>query len=68
MSLSIRVNGERRELPDGATVAELVRALSQRPEQVAVERNGRIVRRAQHETTALADGDEVEVVTLVGGG
>jgi thiamine biosynthesis protein ThiS len=68
MSLSIRINGAQRELPDGATVAELVRVLALRPEQVAVERNGVLVRRAQHEATLLADADVIEVVTLVGGG
>jgi thiamine biosynthesis protein ThiS len=35
---------------------------------VAVERNLQIVPRARHGETALADGDRLEVVTLVGGG
>ena len=37
-------------------------------EQVAVEHNGRVVRRAQRKDTFLSDGDVVEIVTLVGGG
>ena len=37
-------------------------------EQVAVEHNGRVVRRAQRKDTFLRDGDVVEIVTLVGGG
>ena len=68
MSVSIRVNGEERDVRQGETVAELVRELDLRPEVVAVERNGRIVRRAEHATTALQAGDKVEIVTLVGGG
>jgi thiamine biosynthesis protein ThiS len=68
MNVSIRVNGEERDVRQGETVAELVRELELRPEVVAVERNGRLVRRAEHATTALQAGDEVEIVTLVGGG
>jgi sulfur carrier protein len=35
---------------------------------VAVEHNRRVLRRAEHGETALAPGDELEVVTFVGGG
>jgi thiamine biosynthesis protein ThiS len=45
-----------------------VAELGPRPEVVAVERNGRIVRRALHAETVLCVGDTLEVVTLVGGG
>ena len=62
------VNGEAREVPAGTTVAELLRVLALESERVAVERNGRLVPRAQHAATALAEGDRLEVVTLVGGG
>lgn len=68
MTLAIRLNGEPRDVPEGTTVAELVRDLDLRPEAVAVERNGRLVRRAEHATTALETGDRLELVTLVGGG
>ncbi len=66
--MKIELNGEARELRPGTTVAELVRALGLRPEQVAVERNRSLVPRSEHERTALAEGDRLEVVTLVGGG
>jgi thiamine biosynthesis protein ThiS len=62
------VNGEVREVAAGTNVAELIRELGLASERVAVERNGRIVRRAEHERTVLEEGDRVEVVTLVGGG
>ena len=64
----VTVNGEPRELPAGSTVADLVAALGLKPQQVAVERNKEIVRRAEHPATALGDGDRLEVVTLFGGG
>ncbi len=66
--LNITVNGETRAVPAGSTVADLVVALGLVPAQVAVERNKVIVRRADHATTPLADGDRLEVVTLFGGG
>ena len=34
----------------------------------AVERNREVVPRAQHASEQLSDGDELEVVTFVGGG
>jgi len=64
----ILVNGEEREVAAGTSVAELVRELGLASERVAIERNGRIVRRAEHGRTVLEEGDRVEVVTLVGGG
>ena len=66
--IQVEVNGEKRALPEASSVDDLVRALGLRAEQVAVERNERLVRRADFARTALAAGDRLEVVTLVGGG
>ena len=67
-TLEIELNGEPRELQAGATLAELVRSLGLACEQVAVERNLRLVPRREFERTELASGDRIELVTLVGGG
>jgi sulfur carrier protein len=64
----ISVNGEPRAVPKGSTVADLVAALGLVAAQVAVERNQQLVRRAEHGTAVLADGDRLEVVTFFGGG
>jgi sulfur carrier protein len=66
--VKVSVNGVERELAEGTTVAGLVAALGLCPGEVAVERNQRIVPRAEHARTVLAAGDRIEVVTLVGGG
>lgn len=66
--MRITLNGEVREVDEAATVAGLIAELELRPEFVAVERNGELVRRAEHAACRLAEGDSVEVVTLVGGG
>lgn len=66
--IHVEVNGAPREVPEGTTVARLLSELGLAPEQVAVERNGALVRRAEHASATLAQGDALEVVTLVGGG
>jgi thiamine biosynthesis protein ThiS len=68
MEIEITLNGEPRRVPEGTSVADLIGRLELVPEQVAVERNRRLVRRAEQAGTRLEAGDEVEVVTLVGGG
>jgi sulfur carrier protein len=65
--VTLRVNGERREVTDGLTVAALVAELGIRG-RVAVELNGEVLRQAQHPEVHLRDGDALEVVTFVGGG
>lgn len=66
--LEITVNGERRTAPAGATLAQLLAALGTPSEGIAVERNGRIVRRAELASVRVEAGDRIEVVTFVGGG
>ncbi len=66
--MRVRVNGEWREAPDGTTMADLLQELSLRPDRVAVERNKALLPRAQYAQTPLQDQDELEIVTLVGGG
>ena len=66
--MDITFNGEPRRVADGATVATLLAELGLTPAYVAVEINLELVPRALHSARALAAGDQVEVVTLVGGG
>lgn len=66
--MNVQVNGEAKEVPEGTTVRRLVEILGLTDGPVAVEKNGEIVRRAQHVTEPLAEGDVVEIVHFVGGG
>jgi thiamine biosynthesis protein ThiS len=66
--MTLHLNGEPREFPDGLTVAALVAQLNMKPDRVAVELNMEIVPRTNWEATTLKDGDKVEVVHFVGGG
>jgi len=67
-TVQIEVNGERTDVPRGATVKELLVSLGLGDTLVAVERNEAVVPRAEHASTALAAGDRLEVVHFVGGG
>jgi thiamine biosynthesis protein ThiS len=62
------VNGRPREVPAPLSVAGLLAHLEVPTRGVAVEVNLQIVPRLRQAETNLADGDRVEVVTLVGGG
>jgi thiazole synthase len=64
----LTVNAEPHQFPDPLTVADLLARLGRDPRTLAVERNREVVPRADHAATVLADGDAVEIVTLVGGG
>jgi thiamine biosynthesis protein ThiS len=66
--MRIQVNSEVREAAEGMTIADLLREMSLDARRVAVERNRKLAPRDQHEETTLADGDQLEIVTLVGGG
>ncbi|MBW7907215.1 MAG: sulfur carrier protein ThiS [Phycisphaerae bacterium] len=66
--MDILVNGERRQVAGGTTVAGLLRLYQLAAPRVAVEVNERLVRRGAFEQTLLSDNDRVEIVTLVGGG
>ena len=66
--VSVFVNGERRELRSPATIADLLRGLELPLRGVAVEVNEQIVPRARQAEHQLADGDRLEIVSLVGGG
>ena len=66
--LHLTLNGEPHTATAGDTVADLLVALQLPRETVAVERNRDVVRRADHASTRLQDGDVIELVQFVGGG
>ncbi len=66
--MRIELNGEAKELEEGATLQSLVEQLSLAPERLAVEYNREVVRRADWPTLRLSEGDRVEIVHFVGGG
>ncbi len=66
--MRLTVNDDALELPAGATVRDLLAHLGLADRPCAVEVNRSVIPKRDHDSKALADGDRVEVVTLVGGG
>ena len=64
----IVVNGERRELEPGTTVAALVAGMGMAPRGVAVALDGEVVRRGEWDSREVEDGARVEVLTAMQGG
>jgi thiamine biosynthesis protein ThiS len=64
----IRVNGEPRDVAQGATIADLLSILGLRADRVAVELNRAIVKQGRWADTVLPPGAELEIVQFVGGG
>ncbi|WP_233236385.1 sulfur carrier protein ThiS [Bordetella sp. LUAb4] len=66
--MNIQLNGQPRDIPSGATVTQLIDLLGYTGKRIAVERNGEIVPKSQHEITSLNQDDKLEIVVAVGGG
>ena len=65
---SVTLNGEPRELPEGATVETAVRELGELDRGVAVAVDGEVVPRGDWASTRVRDGQQVEVLRAVQGG
>ncbi len=62
------INGQERRAPALSSVAELAAWLQLPAFGSAIELNGEVIRKAEHQATALKEDDRLEVVRLVGGG
>lgn len=66
--MTLIVNGQPLEIEPRMTVADLLARLNMGHAPCAVEVNTILIPKAAHASKSLAEGDKVEVVTLVGGG
>lgn len=66
--MNIIVNGEDREAPSGASVADLVSLMGLPEKGVAVERNRAVTPKSLWSQALLEEGDRIEIVHFVGGG
>jgi len=65
---TIMLNGEPREWPAPLSVEHLLQDLNLDSRVVAVELNHLVVKRGRYADTVVAAGDQVEIVSFVGGG
>jgi len=66
--MQLIINGETREFANAMTIGQLLEIIGLGGKFVAVERNLEVVSYTKYAETTLADGDRLEIVTLVGGG
>jgi thiamine biosynthesis protein ThiS len=66
--ITVKINGEARQLPASFTVASLIDEMGLTGKRIALERNGEIVPRSVFPTQRLSDNDRLEIVVAVGGG
>jgi thiamine biosynthesis protein ThiS len=68
-TVALTVNGDRRDVPTGSTLADLLRSLDLDPRMIVVEHNRQILRdREAFRAIVLEGGDTLELVHFVGGG
>lgn len=66
--MRIYVNSVEREMPDNASVQQLIETFNLLNKRVAVEVNADLVTKKEWPRFALKNGDRVEIVSFVGGG
>ena len=69
--MNITVNGESRLVKSKNqqnSLKEIITQIGYHPQLVVVELNGLIINPKDWEGTIIADGDNLEIVTIVGGG
>ncbi|MEH7190581.1 sulfur carrier protein ThiS [Bacillus toyonensis] len=67
--MNLKINGNQIEVSESVkTVAELLTHLELVNRIVVVERNKDILQKDDHTDTSVFDGDQIEIVTFVGGG
>lgn len=64
----ICVNGEEERLEQVVTIGVFLKKKGYRIQRIAVEKNGKIVSRNNYDDTVLEEGDQLEIVSFVGGG
>ena len=66
--MKVVINGEQQDIPADLTVAGLLEHLDLAGRRVAVEINKQLVSRGSHAVHGIKVEDQIEIVTLVGGG
>lgn len=66
--MTIKLNGDRHDVPGPLSVSALLDRLAIDARRVAVELNLAVVKKAAYDASVIKEGDEVEIVNFVGGG
>ncbi len=66
--MKIQLNGKPAEVPEGITLKGLLDQMQIKPELVACELNLKIVRRKDCAEQKISEGDQIEILQMIGGG
>ena len=66
--MNIQINGHSKEINGSERLNDLISQYANNCERVVAELNGEIIKKDQWESTAIKDGDTIELVSFVGGG
>lgn len=66
--MNIKVNGKEFKIEENTNIKQLIIKLEFDLSKIAVELNGEIATKSQHENIILKNNDVLEIVTFVGGG
>lgn len=66
--IEITINGQTVSIPAAMTIQQVLDTVEVPPNYLAVEVNAQVVPREQYASHQVRAGDELELVTLVGGG
>lgn len=66
--ITAHINGISKKIEFGTTISDLIKKLNITNKKIALEVNEEIIPRSQFDTRMLEDGDQIEIVTAVGGG
>ena len=66
--MTVIVNGNAKQCPDGISLAQFIEHLGLKGDRVAVELNKQIAARGRWSEMLLSEGDQMEIVHFVGGG
>ena len=66
--VKIVLNGKEAEVAGDLTLAKLLLDMKIEPQMVACEMNRKIVKRGEYSKTAITEGDEIEILQMIGGG
>ncbi len=65
--MQVTINGKPETIP-GGTILEILKAKDVSPQMVAVELNSKVLERDELASTAVKDGDAIELLFYMGGG
>ncbi|MCA9400326.1 MAG: sulfur carrier protein ThiS [Candidatus Omnitrophica bacterium] len=66
--MKITINGKIHELDSSQHLSSVIKGCGAKPEHIIAELNGKIIKQDQWDAVSIADGDQLELVTFVGGG